>query len=139
MSTGTLTRVAITVGAALVLGATTYGHHFLLYPPGVLGDLWEVSLPIAYGLAIVGAFIVNRWWALLPAVVPAAIDFYLYNLTDYTPPWNEEAIVDPSEPIAYGLYVLMGIVLMAAPLALGLLARWVWDRASRAYRSRATA
>jgi hypothetical protein len=47
---------------------------------------------LLYGLAIVGVFLVYRWWALLPAIAPVAAIIYLHNMTDYVAPWREEPI-----------------------------------------------
>jgi len=128
-------RVAITVLTTLALGAFTYGHAFAVSPPGVLRDAWDSSWAI-YGLAVLGVFLVYRWWALLPAIAPAAITVYLYNMTDYVAPWREEPIGPTSfsdQPVLYVLFVIAGIILEAAILSVGLLLRaaWEWVRSGR--------
>jgi len=128
-------RVAITVVTTLALGAFTYGHAFAVSPPGVLRDVWEGSWAI-YGLAILGVFLVYRWWALLPAIAPVAVTVYLYNMTDYVAPWREESIGPTSfsdEPVLYVMFVIGAILLEAAVLAVGLLLRatWEWVRSRR--------
>lgn len=131
-------RVTVTLATALMLGASAYGHAFDLSLPGALGDVWSSrywGLTIS-GLAILGVFSVYRWWALLPAIAPVAVDVYLYNMTDYVPPWHSEPI-GPSrlseQPGLYLLFVVAGIVLNAAILSLGLLLRaaWGWARTRR--------
>ncbi len=122
-------RVAITVVTTLALGAFTYGHAFAVSPPGVLRDVWEGSWAI-YGLAILGVFLVYRWWALLPAIAPAAVTVYLYNMTDYVAPWREESIGPTSfsdEPVLYVMLVIVGVLLEAAVLSIGLLLRAAWE------------
>jgi hypothetical protein len=125
-------RVAITVVTALALGAFTYGHAFAVSPPGVLRDVWEGSWAI-YGLAVLGVFLVYRWWALLPAIAPTAVIVYLHNMTDYVAPWREEPVGPSSfsdEPVLYVMLVIGGILLEAAVLSVGLLlcATWEWIR-----------
>lgn len=122
-------RVAITVVTTLALGAFTYGHAFAVSPPGVLRDLWESGWAI-YGLAVLGVFLVYRWWALLPALAPAAVTVYLHNMTDYVTPWREEPIGPTSfsdEPVLYVMFVIGAILLEAAFLSLGLLLRAAWE------------
>lgn len=122
-------RVAIVLATALALGASAYGHAFAIHPPGVLADLWESSW-LLYGLAIVGVFLVYRWWALLPAIAPVAAIVYLHNMTDYVAPWREEPIGPTSfsdEPVLYVLFAVIGILLEAAILAAGLLLRAAWE------------
>lgn len=122
-------RVAITVVTTLALGAFTYGHAFGFSPPGVLRAAWDSGW-VLYGLAILGVFLVYRWWALLPAIAPAAVTVYIYNMTDYVSPWNGDAI-GPSdfsdEPVLYALFVIGGILLEAAVLSVGLLLRAAWE------------
>ncbi len=119
-------RVAITISTALALGAFRYGHAFDINPPGVLNVFWDTGWVI-YGLAILGVFLVYRWWALLPAIAPAAATVYLYKMTDYAPPWGEESIGDSDQPVVYALFVIGGILLEAAILSVGLLLRAAWE------------
>ena len=124
-------RVAITLATALALGASTYGHAFNISPPGVLQDVWDDSNWMIDGLAIFGVFLVYRWWALLPAIAPAAVNVYLQTMTDYVEPWHGDAIgtVDFSgQPVLYVLVVTVGIALSAAVLSVGLLLRLAWER-----------
>lgn len=118
-------RVAITLATALVLGASTYGHAFDISPPGVLQDIWDDSEWMLYGLAIVGVFFVNRWWALLPAIAPVAVTVYLHSMTDYVSPWHEDE--DLSISPLFFLLVIGAIVMRAAFLSIGLLLRAVWE------------
>ncbi|HWA53975.1 MAG TPA: hypothetical protein VG816_07370 [Solirubrobacterales bacterium] len=123
-------RVAIMLATALVLGAEAYAHAFDISPPGVLQGIWSHSNWVTYGLAIFGVFLSYRWWALLPAIAPAAVIVYLHNMTDYVSPWREEPI-GPSnlsdDPVLYVLFVLVGIALQAAFLYVGLLLRAAWE------------
>jgi hypothetical protein len=119
-------RVAITVAIALLLGASTYGHAFDIDPPGVLSYLWHEGEWITFGLAILGVFLVFRWWALLPAIAPVAVTVYLHSMTDYVPPWHEESYDTFSNPL-FVLLVIGGILLQAAFLAVGLLLRAIWE------------
>jgi len=122
-------RIAITVATALVLGAFRYGHAYDISPPGILGDVWHGSVLglLLYGLSIFGVFLVYRWWALLPAIAPVAVNVYLYNLTDYVAPWHEEGPTLSEDPATIFL-VLIAIGIQAAVLAIGLLFRWAWER-----------
>jgi hypothetical protein len=125
-------RVGITVATALVLGASAYGHAFDISLPGVLQNIWDQSNWAIYGLAILGVFLVYRWWALLPAIAPAAVIVYLHNMTDYVEPWRGDAIGHfgfSDQPVLYVLFVICGIALQAAVLSVGLLLRAAWERA----------
>jgi hypothetical protein len=124
-------RVAITLATALVLGASTYGYAFDISLPGVLQDIWDHSNWMIDGLAILGVFLVYRWWALLPAIAPAAVIVYLQNMTDYVEPWHGDAIGTfdfSDQPVLYVLVVIVGIALQAAVLSVGLLLRAAWER-----------
>lgn len=123
-------RIAITAATALLLGAFRYGHAFDISPPGLLGDVWYGSVlgPLVYALAIVGVFLVYRWWALLPAIAPVAVNVYLYNLTDYVSPWHEDSGPTLSDAPASVILVIFAIGLQALVLAIGLLLRWGWER-----------
>lgn len=123
-------RVALMLGTALMLGADAYGHAFDISPPGALQGIWDHSNLVIYGLAVLGVFLIYRWWALLLAIAPVAVIVYLHNMTDYVPPWREEP-VGPSgfsdQPVLYVLFVLAGIALQAAFLSVGLLLRAAWE------------
>jgi hypothetical protein len=120
-------RVAITLATAFVLGASAYGHAFDVSLPGVLQGAWDGSGWIIYGLAVLGVFLVYRWWALLPAIAPVAVIVGLHNLTDYVSPWREESFGSPDQPVVYVMFAIGGIVLQAAFLSVGLLLRAVWE------------
>jgi len=123
-------RVAIMLATALMLGAEAYGHAFDISPPGALQGIWDHSNWVIYGLAILGVFLIYRWWALLPAIAPVAVIVYLHNMTDYVSPWREEPIGPSSfsdQPALYVLFVLGGITLEAAFLSVGLLLRAAWE------------
>jgi hypothetical protein len=129
-------RVAIMLATALVLGADAYGHAFDISPPGALQGIWDHSNWVIYGLAVLGVFLIYRWWALLPAIAPAAVIVYLHNMTDYVAPWRGDAVGPSSfsdQPVLYVLFVIGGIVLQAAVLSVGLLLRaaWEWVRSGR--------
>jgi hypothetical protein len=131
-------RMAITIATALLLGASSYAHSFDLHLTGTLGSLWSnVSGWVVYGLAIIAVFLVYRWWALLPAIAPVAVSVYLYNLTDYEPPWRDE-YAGGFSGAAYVFLVILGIALQAAVLSIGLLLRAGWEKLS-AQRSRRAA
>ncbi|HEY8815156.1 MAG TPA: hypothetical protein VIP57_08640 [Candidatus Dormibacteraeota bacterium] len=122
-------RIAITSASTLLLGAFTYGHAFDISPPGVLNDIWSGSLfgSLLIALVVVGVFLVNRWWALLPAFAPAAVTIYLHA-TDYLSPWHEDLSGEP-------WYLIGGTVLLVAFLSLALLLRAVWERIRTAHRA----
>jgi hypothetical protein len=120
-------RVAITLATALALGAFTYGHAFAISPPGVLGDIWDYSGWMIYGLSVLGVFLVYRWWALLPAIAPVALTVYLNTMTNYTSPWSDESFGFSDQPVVYILFVIGAIVVQAAILSVGLLLRAVWE------------
>jgi hypothetical protein len=124
----TRTRIAITVASTLAVGAASYGGRYGITLPGLLEDPLGKSFLFVYALAAIVAFFVNRWWALLPAAAPAAVTFYLYNLTDYSTPWDSEGIGPWNGPFIYGFLVLLGICMMAVPFAFALGARRLWDR-----------
>jgi hypothetical protein len=124
-------RVAITLATALVLGADAYGHAFDISLPGALQGIWEHSNWVIDGLAILSAFLVYRWWALLPAIAPAAVIVYLQSMTDYVEPWHGDAIGTfdfSDQPVLYVLVVIVGIALQGAVLSVGLLLRAAWER-----------
>jgi hypothetical protein len=129
-------RVAITLATALALGASTYGHAFAISPPGVLQDIWDGSGWMLYGLAVVGVFLVYRWWALLPAIAPVAVTIYLHSMTDYVSPWPEDENISLSP--WFFLLVIAGIVIQAAILSIGLLLRAVWESVRTTRRRRGT-
>jgi hypothetical protein len=117
-------RVAITLATALALGAFAYGSAFDIHLPGVLQDIWDRSGLAVYGLAIVGVFLVYRWWALLPAIIPIAIMIYLYTMTNYVPRFEDQGV--PASPW-FLLLAIVGIGVHAAVLSIGLLLRAVWE------------
>jgi hypothetical protein len=117
-------RVAITVASAVALGVAHYGSAWTAGDPGLGRDLWGWSVLAAYALAIVGVFLVDRWWALLPALAPLAAGFYLYNFTDYVYPWESESIA-VTGPAGIVLLVL-AIGYQVAILSIGFLPRRAW-------------
>jgi hypothetical protein len=124
------------LATALVLAASTYGHAFDISLPGVLQNIWDHGNWVIDGLAVLGVFLVYRWWALLPAIAPAAVIVYLHNMTDYVEPWHGDAlgpVTFSDQPALYVLFVIGGIVLQAAVLSIGLLLRaaWEWARSAR--------
>lgn len=127
----TRTRIGVTLFSALALGVAQYGNAWSVGAPGSERDIWHWSLLAAYALAVIGVSLVDRWWALLPAVAPVAVTFYLYNLTSYSTPWDSESIGNPSEPVFYAVLLLLGIALQAAVLSIGFLPRRAWRGLSR--------
>lgn len=120
-------RIAITVAIALLLGASAYGHMFAIDLPGVLQSVWGSGW-LVHGLAIIGVFIVYRWWALLPAIAPTAVGVYVHNMTDYESPWRDEFAGLTADPVIYVVLGLVAVMFQAAILSLGLLARAAWER-----------
>jgi hypothetical protein len=117
-------RTTITIATAVALGGSAYGHAFDLNLPGILDDVWSgLSEAAVYGMAIVGVSLVYRWWALLPALAPVAVTVYLNTMTDYVSPWHEETSDASEHPAQYALLVVAGVLLNAAFLSIGLLAR----------------
>jgi 2-polyprenyl-3-methyl-5-hydroxy-6-metoxy-1,4-benzoquinol methylase len=124
----TRNRIAIVALATLMLAVTEYGSAMSVGNPGDAADIWRVAEIAAFGLAVVGVFLVDRWWALLPAIAPSAVIFYLYVFTAYSTPWDSES-VGPNEPGPYAFLLLIGSrALDRLPAALDLA-----DRATTAY------
>jgi len=109
-------RVAITVFTTLLLGAYTYANAFDLDRDGTLATI--AYSPVAgwalVVLLVLTVALVNRWWALSPALVPFAVLFYLHEATDYDYPYHE----DP-----YPGLVLTGTVFLLAIASLGFVLR----------------
>ncbi len=124
-------RIAITVAIALMFGAVTYGENAFDLDLGAAE--WTLG-----GLVVFGVFLVYRWWALLPALVPAAVLACLYVFTDYSPHEGDPggALFDES----VWLLLVMGVVTVieVAFLAVGLLLRWIWERVRARRELRAT-
>jgi hypothetical protein len=120
-------RIAITVATALIFGAVTYGEEASEL------DLAAVGL-VLWGLAVFGVFLVYRWWALLPGLVPGIVLTCLYVLTDHSSPDRQEIFVDLSDqPFLFLLLMGLGAAIEVASLAVGLLLRalWEWVRSRR--------
>lgn len=130
-------RVVITVASALILGASTYGHAMDIHLPGALQGVWDGSAWGLYLLAIVGVFLVDRWWALLPAIAPVAVTLGLHGLTNYVSPWGEDDGGISFSPL-FILLVLAAIATCVAVLSLGLLLRAFWEtyRSTRSAKAR---
>jgi hypothetical protein len=135
MTMTTRTRVAITLAATLAVAATEYGKAMSVTDFGLRGDLWDWGGLAAFAFALVGVSLVNRWWALLPAVAPSAVTFYLYSFTDYSTPWDSEGLVFPSQPVFYAAALLFAAGLYAAVLAVGFLPRPIWRGGRRLWLS----
>jgi hypothetical protein len=87
---------------------------------------------VIYGLAVLGVFLVYRWWALLPAIAPAVVMLYLHTMTDYVEPWHGDAFGHfefSDQPVLGVLLMIIAILLQAAFLSIGLLLRAAWERA----------
>lgn len=130
----TRTRVTITVASALALGVTHYGSTWTAGDPGLTRDIWGWSVAAAYVLAIVGVFLVDRWWALLPALAPLAAGLYIDLGTGYVSPWREEMV--PTTTGGYVVLAALGLGLQAAVLSIGFLPRRVWGAGRRMWVSR---
>jgi len=129
----TRTRFGITLASALALGVASYGQAMSIATPGLERQIWDWSVLAAYALALVGVALVNRWWALLPALVPMAVKNFLYNFTDYSTPWESESI---HLPVILGLVLLVLVIAVQAGfLSLGFLLRRAWLWARRLYQS----
>lgn len=127
-------RATITLATALALGSVTYGGMFDLGLSGVLDVIWRVSGPIVYLVAVVGVFVVYRWWALLPALVPILVNSYVRNFTDYVAPWREEYYA--SNTFGFVVFSTLGVLLWTTLLSVGLLARALWERLRAKRRGR---
>jgi hypothetical protein len=119
---GDRTRRAITLGTTTLLGADTY---LRVLHPDFLG---AAGSAVAWGLALVGVFVVYRWWALLPALVVPIVYGYAYNYTSHVDRWASESVTFGS-PVANAL---VGIAFCLVVFAIPLLLRSVWE----SFRSR---
>ena len=115
-------RVAITLGTTTLLGADTYVR---VLHPDFLG---AAGFEVPWGLALIGVFVVYRWWALLPAVVVPVVYGYAYNYTSHVDRWASESFTFGS-PVANAL---VGIAVCLVIFAIPLLLRSVWE----SFRSR---
>jgi hypothetical protein len=114
---GDRARVAITLGTTTLLGADTYVR---VFHPDFLG---AAGVAVLWGLALVGVFVVYRWWALLPALVVPVFYGYAYNYTSHVDRWASESVTFGS-PVANGLATTaFCLVIFAIPLLL----RSVWE------------
>lgn len=111
-------RVAITVGTSALLGGET---HVGVIHPHFLG---AVGVALPWALALIGVFVVYRWWALLPAVVVPVVYGYAYNYTSHVDRWASESLTFGS-PVANALVgIAVCLVIFSIPLLLrGSLAR----------------
>lgn len=119
-------RLAVLAVAALSIGAYSYATAFDLYGT-VLGDIVHSSVVgvAIFALPVLIVAIVNRWWALSIAFVPAAVQIYLHEATDYVYPFHEDL---------YPALLPLGLIFLLAVAALGSLMRAVFDRVVRAAR-----
>lgn len=113
-----LTRGAIILAAALVVGFYTYASASDLDRDGTLGSILfsPVVNVMVLAVPILAIALVNRWWALSLALVPLAVEFFLHEATDYVYPFHEDpypAIVIFWTGILLAIYSL-GFVLRAA-------------------------
>ena len=113
-------RGAIFTAAVLVVGAYTLASASDLDRNGALG---AIVFSTAVGwvclfLPILAVALVNRWWALLIALVPLGVEFYLHEATDYVYPFHE----DP-----YPALVITGTGFLLAIYSLGFLLRAAFD------------
>src|ERR1700761_1703798 len=107
---GNRVRVAITLGTTALLGADTYVRVLHSDFLGAVG--WAVP----WGLALIGVFVVYRWWALLPALVVPVVYQYAYNDTSHVDRWASESVTFGS-PVANALVdMVFCLVIFAIPL-----------------------
>lgn len=114
--------VAISAVTAVMLGLFAYANAYSWKVP----DAWT-GAPAWIGVylfAIAGVFVAGRWWALLPAIAPVAVNFYVHEFTRYEPPWREEG-VGLSAGVAFLLF--LAVAIDAAILSVGLLLRAVFE------------
>jgi hypothetical protein len=128
----THTRIGITLASALAIGVTSYGRTLTSVSFGTEHEIWGWAVLTAYAFALIAVALIDRWWALLPAVVPMAVSFYIYNLTDFTTPWESESLHPTTA--AWFFLVPVAIALQAAFLSLGFLLRRIWLWGRRWYR-----
>lgn len=114
-------RGAVVFLTALVVGAYTYASASDLDRNGALGTIvFSTAVDLAFFvLPVLVIALVNRWWALLLALVPFAVEFYLHEATDYVYPFHE----DP-----YPALVIFGTGFLLAIYSLGFLLRAAFDR-----------
>jgi hypothetical protein len=118
-------RIAITVASALALAVTGVGRQWTV-GSGLVTHIWAFAFLAACGVAVIGVFFVNRRWALLPAFSTVGVG--LLAAAIYTPPdpWSYE-----SYSVSFGVeivFLLFAAAAFAAFLAIGLVARRIWDR-----------
>jgi hypothetical protein len=119
---GDRAHVALTLGTTALLGADTY---LRVFHPDFLG---AAGLAVSWGLALVGVFVVYRWWALLPALVVPVVYGYAYSDTSHVDRWASESVTLGS-PVANAV---VGIAFCLVVFAMPLFLRSVWD----SFRSR---
>lgn len=119
---GDRTRVGITLGTTILLGAATYVR---VLHPHFLG---AVGIALPWALAFAGVFVVYRWWALLPALVVPFVYGYAYNYTSHVDRWASESVTFGS-PVANAL---VGVAVCLLIFAIPLLLRSFWE----SFRSR---
>jgi hypothetical protein len=114
---GNRTRVAITLGTTAILSVDIYVR---VWHPDLFG---AVGMALPWALALVGVFVVYRWWALLPAIAVPVVYGYAYNYTSYHDRWASESVTFGS-PVANALVdIVICLVVFAVPLAL----RSLWE------------
>jgi hypothetical protein len=129
----TRTRIAITLASALALAVTAYGRTLTSVSLGMAHEIWGWASLAAYALAVIAVALVNRWWALLPAAVPMAVSAYIYNLTDFSTPWENESLHPTAA--AWLILVPIAVALQAAFFSLGFLLRGIWHWGRRWHRT----
>jgi hypothetical protein len=109
---GNRARVVITLGTTALLGVDTYVR---VFHPDFFG---AAGFAVPWGLALVGVFVVYRWWALLPALAVPVVYGYAYNYTSHVDRWASESVTFGS-PVANGLVTFaFCLVIFAIPLLL---------------------
>ncbi|HEX5929434.1 MAG TPA: hypothetical protein VFY48_08575 [Solirubrobacterales bacterium] len=143
-------RIAITAATALAFGVQTYADAREVALLGIPVEIWQSSaLKLALlVLPVLGVFLVNRWWAVLPALVPTAVMAWLYA-TGYDPPWSggdafgtpweEDPFESPEAALLWAVLASLAVSIQAAILSLGLLPRagWKWIRSKHLGADRA--
>jgi hypothetical protein len=121
-SMSTRTRIWITVASAAATAGAGVANQ---WSSGPGTHPWPFVLLGAYALAVVGAFLVGRWWALLPALSMTAIGFLAATIHPTAERWSSESI--PATPGVVITVLVFLVLVQATLLSLGLLARWIWD------------
>lgn len=104
-------RIGITVATAVLLGAYTCVTSTDVLLPGALDGIVNSGVfgGVAWGLALLGAFLVYRWWALLPALAPIAVLVFDRNFVGHDIPLREDIFqLSAYNPVFFSVVVIIG-------------------------------